>query len=132
MKWPWVSRASHDRLQEDCDVRLAEMKAAVLASDRGYDALLSRYDDLLEKYHALKVQGAVLEPKSAIPTGIGAAVASLQADELRDLIHTKCGTDFRRRGMMLAQLARDRADKVDDDVIQRRILEGVQADGVPA
>jgi hypothetical protein len=120
MKWPWVSREQYV---------LALATAAALES-RLNDAE-KRYDSLLEKFTALRVQGAVPEPK-VVTTNIDRTFQQLREDdELRDLIHEKAGTDFRRRGMMLAQLKRDRADKVPEETIRERIEDGVQSEGVP-
>lgn len=83
---------------------------------------------LQDRLLSLKLEGAT-EPR---PTGPLPVTIVPKSDELRDLIHERCGGDLRKRGMMLAQLTRDRADGVRDDDIRRRIEDGVATEGVPA
>lgn len=93
-----------------------------------YNAV-ARYNDLLEKFTALRVAGAVPEPKrDAAPAPLSAA----KPDELRALIDQQCGSDLRKRKLMLGQLAIDRAEGKDEETIRQDILNGVQAEGVPS
>ncbi len=128
MKWPWVSRELYD-------VARLESEAARAAGQQYAEWLVAadaRYDALLEKFTALRVQGAVPELPPIVPTAAQTARIEIQQpDELRDLIHEKAGTDFRRRGLMLAQLKRDRADGVAEETIRERIEDGVQSEGIP-
>lgn len=121
MKWPWVSRA---RLEQAEDL----LRLAHAENRRERDIAEQRYDALLEKFTALRVQGAVPETPVVVeyPTR-----APGPPDELRDLIHERCGGDLRKRGMMLRQLKQDRLDRVSEADIRRRIEEGVSSDGVP-
>lgn len=124
MKWPWVSRHA---------LEVAEKYAAFL--EGSLQAERSRNDALQERLLALKMTGAVEPPKaptSGYTTLEEAMSRSQQPDELRDLIHERCGADLRKRALMLAQLRKDRADGVDDGEIARRIVAGVQSDGVPS
>lgn len=117
MSLPWVSREAFDAVVKT---------AAVLMKEN--DRLSVRYDALLEKYHALKLQGAEPLP----PVVAYAAKTPAPEEELTALIAAQAGTDLRRRGMMLRQLRQDRADGVSPDEIRRSIENGVQNDGVPA
>lgn len=134
MKLPWVSRDRLDAMQRLLDVAHAEARQERSIAD-------VRYDALLEKYQALKMAGAVEVPKPLdLPRDAAGNVTinSLQplyappADEMRELIDAQCGGNYRRRAMMLRQLAADRAAKVSDDDIRAAILNGVPSDGVPA
>jgi hypothetical protein len=87
----------------------------------------ARYDNLLEKYHALRLQGA--EP--SIPVPQYTPMKSEPFDEMKALIADISGSDLRKRAMMLRQLAQDRADGVPAEEIETRIRTGVQAEGVP-
>lgn len=127
MKWPFVSR-------DASDAAFAQNKAlASLAGDlkEQLDGERTRVEALTERLLSLKMAGAVEVPKE--PERIGAAPATPVApDEMRDLIHARAGTNYRKRAMMLAQLEIDRTAHVSDDTIRDAILNGVPSDGVPA
>lgn len=95
-----------------------------------YDGLERRFDALLEKYHALKVDGAVsVEPLTAtapVPVAVQSA-----ADDMKARIADKCGSNLKLRGIMLRQLAADRAAGLDDDTIRNAIETGYESEGVP-
>ncbi len=114
MSLPWVSREAFDALDK--------------AWHELHFADLQRYDALLEKYHALKLQGAFIPEPAVQHTPRGPE----PKDELKALIAAQAGTDLRRRGMMLRQLRQDRADGVSPEEIRRSIENGVQSDGVSA
>lgn len=82
----------------------------------------------MDRYHLLKVAGAVEVPKHVEPQPL---VAS-PPDELRSLIHERCGQNYRMRGMMLRQLDADRANGVGEDDIRNAITNGISSDGIPA
>lgn len=78
-----------------------------------------RYQDLLDKYHALKLQGAA-EPVAPI------APAPRPIDPIMQEIAAQCGGNTAKRGLMLRQVARDRKAGLDDEVILSRIRQGSQ------
>lgn len=117
MSWPWVSRPLYD----DAIQTVAAMREREVL-------LTNRYDALMEKYHSLKLAGAAPEPK---PSEVQPLPARVE-DEARLLISEICSTDYRKRSMMLKQLAMDRADGTNEDAILRAIRTGVQSNGVPA
>lgn len=128
MSLPWVSRERLEQAERLLSIAHAETLRERDIAEQRYDNLLRRYDDLLEKFTALRVQGAVPELKP-----VEYAVAQpVERDELRELIADRCGTDMRKRGMMLRQLAADRAAQVPDEQIRAAIEQGIQPDGVPA
>lgn len=130
MNWPWVSRVALERAinaSYDANARAIEADARAAAAAELLASERRRYDSLLDKFTALRVAGAVPEPKAVEAAPIG----PLAADPLRALIHERAGSDYRLRAMMLRQLEADRRDGVDEDAITARIEMGVQADGVP-
>lgn len=120
------------------DVRADEWStvAADARSDRDtwrgmYEQERKRYDELLQTVLAMKVKGADVVPvaNSAVTPPDTAAP---DPDELKALIAEQCGTDLRKRAMMLRQLSLDRAAKTPDEQIRKDILAGVSVAGVPA
>lgn len=127
--WPlvWRERAEHAE-------RMAEFYRRGNETMLGwYNAERAKNEALNERLLSLKMVGAVEPPKQTI-SGLVAGVALAQAkpDELRDLIDSKSGGNLRKRGMMLKQLAQDRADGMDPEKIAQRIEQGVSSDGVPS
>lgn len=140
MRWPWVSRmyveqafTTHICTRDQLDARIVDLKAALAAAEL-------RHDALLEKYHALRIEGSVMHP--SVPAGVSsdaveraasAIIRAAEPDELKSLIHDLCGTDYRKRAMMLRQLAADRASgAISDDRLRALIVNGIQGDGVPS
>lgn len=119
MKWPWVSRHALEVAE-----KFASFCESSLQSER------ARNDALQERLLSLKTTGAVEPPKDREWDGLVAPAP--KQDELRDLIHAKCGKNYHLRGIMLRQLTQDRADGVKDEEIEARILAGVQSEGVPS
>lgn len=134
MRSPWVSRELYDAGKRERDELVDDLSAERALGEQRYNNLLRRYDELLEKFTALRVQGAVPEPKGSFTMAEmeRAYPEPVERDELKALIHARCGPDYRKRGMMLAQLATDRAEGVDDDAIRSMILNGQSIEGVPA
>jgi hypothetical protein len=133
MKWPWISRT-----QAEADLHYAHFERDTLAALREQDAASARreremaaerYDALLEKFTALRIQGATPEPKPQEWDGLVAPAP--KPDPMRDLIHERFGSDPRRLRMALAQLKVDRAAGVDADTIENAILNGYSPEGVP-
>jgi hypothetical protein len=122
MSLPWVSRLAFEAVVNH---------AASLIKEN--DRLSVRFDSLLEKYHALKLQGAEAPPP-IVPVQVAAPrdEAFWGVDEMKTLIAEQAGTDLRRRAIMLRQLKQDRADGVSPEEIRRSIENGVQSDGIPA
>lgn len=109
---------------------LAQLRADLAASDAALVAERARYDALLDTVLAMKQAGAMLPP--IVPTPEQTTTFELQEpDELKALIDITCGRDYRKRAMMLAQLAVDRKAGIDPDQIKSAITNGVQGDGVP-
>lgn len=121
MKWPFVSRERLDAAERFLALAHAEAR-------RERDIADARYDALLEKFTALRVQGAVPEPK---PEAESQALPTLAVDSLKVLIGERCGNNVTLRKLMLRQLAIDRATGKSDDEIQKSIEQGVSSDGVP-
>ncbi len=126
MNWPWVSRAKLDRaLQASVDANsralLAEAKVDAMQDTlRGWAA---RYDQLLARYHDMKMAGG------AVP----AVIKPKERDELISMLHT-LPKDRGVRANALRQIEADRAAGLSDVEIMRRMQEGTPADeenGVP-
>jgi hypothetical protein len=115
--WPWVSREAFD-----------EVIRTMAYHQQAVNVANERYDALLEKYHALKLQGAEAPP----PVTQYPPRTAEPDDELKALIAEQAGGDLRRRAIILRQLRQDRADGVSPEEIRRQIEQGIQADGVPA
>lgn len=131
MSLPWVARERLEAAERFLATAHAETRRERDIADARYDVLLTRYDDLLAKFTTLRVQGAVAE-SSPLSVDSTAQFAPKEPDELKTLIHETCGSDYRRRAMMLRQLAADRASKASTDAIRAAILNGYSSDGVPA
>lgn len=63
MKWPWVSRAVLD----DAEGRCRELTGRAFVLSEQVERERTRYDALLDKYHALKIVGAGLPPEPRTP-----------------------------------------------------------------
>lgn len=137
IRWPWVSRARYDLLQHNAAesrtlANNAQHTAKTLSTM--LDNAAAQYNILLDKYHSLRVIGAVEIP-NVIPTARQLerlqVADNAEPDELRALIHERAGSDYRKRGMMLRQLTADRAAGVSDDKIRQQIERGIEGNGVP-
>lgn len=125
MRWPWASREVLEMVIE----RFAEAERERADATRHLlDQQEARYADLLAKYQALKLAGAVEVPTPSTPV----ALPATEPDEMVELIHAKSGGNLRRRALMLRQLAQDRRDGIEEEQIQARIEHGIPSDGVPA
>lgn len=116
-------------------LRVVEALERELAAERGnavvtHELLVAertRFETLLEKYHALKIVGA--EP---VPAPLAQA-ARKEPDILREAVLRHTAGKPALRALALAQLARDRADdSLSEGEILRRIEAGVETEGVPA
>jgi hypothetical protein len=126
-----VSRARYDEARAEAfsyykQWQAWEQKYADMVREKD-----ARYDALLQTTLALKTQGATVVPVAGGVVEPTQPVAR-ETDELKALIGEVCGTDVRKRAMMLRALASDRAAGVREDAIRERIVNGVQAEGVPA
>ena len=118
-----MSLFRRDREAEALASAQIEFLQRQLASER------ERYDALFEKYAQLRANGAIPEPpKQVDPTPV---LMTSDPDDLTALIHARA-TSTRVRGMMLRQLAVDRANHRNEEDIQRDIENGYQSEGVPA
>lgn len=129
MKLPWVSRATYEVERERAERSHAGWMGEVAGRREDHAEADARFRDLLEKFTALRVAGAVPEPK---PDAAPAPLPVAKPDELKALIDQQCGGDLRKRKLMLGQLAIDRAEGKDEDSIRKDILSGVQSEGVPS
>jgi hypothetical protein len=122
MRLPWVSRELYDTLARISGAAIADI-GKLLGNEQ------TRYDALLEKYHALKLQGA--EPLPPMGSLVYGPRTPDPDAEFKVLIAEQAGTDLRQRAVMLRQLRQDRLDGVSPEEIRRAIERGVQSDGVP-
>lgn len=139
MSLPFVSRARYELLEHNSRQIVGQLRADLAASEanvgewqRLHEQERRRYDELLQTVLAMKAKGAEVVP---VATGVVTPPETLQPaepDELRALIGDLCGSDTRKRGMMLRQLAADRAAGVKDEDIEQSIRTGISSDGVPA
>lgn len=137
LKLPWVSRELlEDRFRTHIDIvteqntTITELRAALALERQRYDALLDRF---LNGTAGTVSTAVATAPGWPVRVGTEAAppFPAAESDELKALIDVRCGRDYRRRAMMLAQLATDRAAGIAPDQIKAAILNGVQSDGVP-
>lgn len=110
MRWPWVrggdvvaattaALAAHDRLD------------AVLGEN---ERLLSMLNNLFEKYHALKLQGATItEPR--------ATVEAKEPDGVQYVINEKAGSNHALRLHLTRYAARERLNHTSDEQIIDRL-----------
>jgi hypothetical protein len=127
VRWPWVSRRSFELLQHNYDqlrhaIHSEEQWAATLERSR------SDYNALLDKYHALKLQGA------SAPDPILAPATRKELDPIVQQINVLSAGKPGLRATMMAQLNSDRIiSGLSDAEIMKRIESGVTADdGIPA
>lgn len=114
MTWPWISRAvymaRHKEFLREREAHHTEMRDWAV-----------RYDSLLEKYHALKLQGASIpEPTKTLERP--------EFDPVMAAITAKAGPDRRLRAQMSAEVMRSRQAGIDDVEIIRAIEQGVTID----
>jgi hypothetical protein len=110
VKLPFVSRAAFDAMH--ARAAAAELRAAWAA----------RYDELLTKYHQLKLQGYTApEPRSAVPLP---PAIDMRSDISRAIDEIPASRDSRNRKAMLDQVDADRAAGVSDAEIVLRIRRG--------
>lgn len=122
MRSPWVSRARFDDLQH---VRASDAEY-IAQLHAGRKELWARYDDLMAKYHALKLAGAV-EP---IPLTM--AVAK-EPDVVTKAIIETAGSNRLLRKQYSEFVTEQRAAGTDEDEIAKAIRLGITDDGgVPA
>lgn len=119
MRLPWVSRA-----------RCREAEDAAFQHLHLFQAEQRRFDALLEKYHALKLQGAT------IPEPIVTRSAKEVDPLTQAVLNASAGKPPQVRAMMMKQLNEDRksveAGLMDESDIFRRIDSGFTPDdGIP-
>lgn len=115
MSFPWVSRAQHNTTLAAADADTNTTIALLLGQ---LSTANKRYDDLLARYHMLKLQGFA-EPA---PERV---IARPTIDPIMQAINAaSAGKDHRVRAAMLAQVETDRADKMSDEAIIARIQRG--------
>lgn len=121
--------------KEAHDAAVAELRAALAVSDAKYEGLRVIADGLREdlreahrQAHELRVLGAVTVP---VPRPDGPPLPPVAHDALKALIAEKAGRNTELRGIMLRQLAADRAAGRSDEDIEQAIITGIVSDGVP-
>lgn len=119
MKWPWVSRELYERASWDA----AMHREGVTLAAGQYATLSTRYADLLEKYHALKLLGAEVPAPRLVPE-------KREPDPVVLAVNA-AGRSPAVRSLMLQQAKRDRAAGMEDTEIVDRIERGTGVDGVP-
>lgn len=110
MKWPWMSRETLNTWKYCYD-------SAIAANTY----LQTQNTDLLEKYHALKLQGAAVpeEPQKLAPTNMDPVMCAITA---------KAGPDRKLRAMMSREAMQSRAAGIPDIEIIQAIEQGVTVD----
>jgi hypothetical protein len=98
MKWPWVSRALYDREVS------AHHEATVLMTQWA-----TMWRETMDKYHALKLQGAVIPEPTAAP----AAIVHPPADPVREKIREQVRANPGMAGLggYLSDYARELRDQ---------------------
>ena len=120
MKLPWVARSAFDTYREAVAVAQAQR-------ERTLDALRRQYDSLLEKYHALRVDGAVVpvgagrvEPKPVDPV-----VAAVMARAMTVAPSAR----GQARQFMLRWVQEQRAMGMDELELVKALERGVDVEG---
>lgn len=123
VRWPFVSRARFELLEHNYGALRSETHWLREEMSLNYE----RYSALLEKYHALKLQGAVAVEPVVIP-------AKKEADPAIQAINVLSAGKPGLRAQMMKQLNADRANTLIDEAdIMQRIEMGVVIDeGLPA
>lgn len=119
MRWPWVSIHRYDALSTEYQARSSELTHRVSTAER-------LYTDLLEKYHALKLQGATIPEPVATrePQSI---------DPVSAAINQAAGNSRQLRSYMAQEAMRLRAAQYSDLQIIEKIQNGVESvEGLPA
>ena len=126
MPIPWVSRAHYELLQHNYEKLRVESQHSRAWEDLARD-FSNRFDALLEKYHALRTQGAnPAEPKPE-------PRAAPEPDPVTQAILARAGKSQALRKHYYDFVSEQRRDGVSDDEIAHAILTGVDDDaGVPA
>lgn len=110
MRWPWVSRREHER---QCQSRYSSSNAAFAQVVDGLRGQLlderKRYDALLDKYHALKLQGAVVVEPPMPPVIVAAAPADPVREKIREQVRANPG--ITGLGGYLSDYARELRDE---------------------
>jgi hypothetical protein len=106
MRWPWVSRELLDTFLASRGEEMRVVNRLQNQIELGH----ARYDLLLDKYHALKLQGAtVTAPR---PT-----VEPREPDAVQYAINEKAGSNHALRFHLTGYAAGERAKRVEDGVI---------------
>lgn len=121
MRLPWVSRTRYEAAEQRC-ADLTTRFGAMLDREQ------ARYDTLLERYHTLRLRGAVTFEPAPPPAPAKEPDSAVQA--INALSAGRPGL----RAQMIRQLHSDRSNPLLNETdILRRIEDGVPAyeDGVP-
>lgn len=120
MRWPWVTYGTVHQLM------LEAVKGVHQSWREDRADMQARYDDLLDKYHSLRLQGAAQpEPKTTLERP--------EFDPVQAAITAKAGPDRKLRALMGREAADARRLGISDHEIIRQIEQGVEIDdGIPA
>lgn len=114
------------------DARVADLKAVIAMCDEDLRESREERRELQSQLQQMRMLGAVPAPVTPVAPPVTPLLArDPEDDELRALIGEVCGKDLQKRGMMLRQLAADRAAKKPADDIRAAIVNGIQGNGVP-
>ena len=123
-QWPWVSRALYEsavaRAQSEREVATMLRHDLARHIDQWAGLLAvadAKYDDLLARYHMLRLQGHVAVPPPAEP----------KANPIQRAIARKSGGDAELMEMMERQAAQDKADGMNEAEILLAIQLGHSA-----
>ena len=114
MNLPFVSRRAHDAEVAQLKADLAASDAAIAWHQRLAETDRRRYDELLDKYHALKVTGARPPLEAVEPSPV---------DEAIDAKVRQFGNSTRLRRLLQSFATRERLRGADDDTIIARVMD---------
>lgn len=124
MRWPWVDRERLEAVEAmfNLAVARADLATSNLVTER------ARYDDLLEKYHELRVSGAASAPPPPPPLALS-PLASLGPRASAALKEMGAGQSLSVRRAMEAKAVGLFAEGMADEHLARTIRKGESALG---
>lgn len=119
MRWPWeTERELHSALLREQEAHAMTKEALSQTKE-----MFVRYDDLLDKYHALKLSGATPPQPPPQPVQLDPVIAAIN-----DASHR----NPKLRALMSREAQRLRLAGFDDHEIIQQIQDGVTPEGLPA
>jgi hypothetical protein len=123
MRWPFVSRAAHEALRANAEAlrgALQEERSTRFRDGTMMEQERARYDDLLEKYHALRVSGANAPQSVGLPP---AQRPAKPADEAIETVVARFGGNSRLRRQLQKYVYTERMKPdADEDKIAESVL----------